>query len=89
MEGERTMEAAMSAQFLARALQPGHPSHYVVNLPPGPRKMKDTLSSKVGNLMEPYLQDGVIPAGAYKETIGKIHTKLLGTPTLVKLRTGF
>ena len=47
-------------------------THNVVSLPPGPRKLKDTLSTKVGHLVEPYLQGRVVPAGAYKETIGKI-----------------
>ena len=43
----------LSAQFLAQALQPGHPSDDVVNLPPGLRQMKQTLRSKVGDLVEP------------------------------------
>ena len=38
----------LSAQFLASAQQPDHPSHHVVNLDPGPRVQKETLSSKVG-----------------------------------------
>ena len=38
----------LSAQFLASAQQPDHPSHHVVNLDPGPRRQKETLSSKVG-----------------------------------------
>ena len=67
----------LSAQFLARALQPDHPSHDVVRLPPGPRKLKETLSTKVGHLVEPFLQDGTIPPASYKETINAIHTKVV------------
>ena len=39
--------------------------------------MKDTLKSKCGYLVEPHLRDGVIPADAYKEVIGKIHTEVV------------
>ena len=58
----------LSSQFLARAMQPGHPSYDVVTLPPGHRQMKQTLASKCGPTVEPFLQNGVIPPAAYKET---------------------
>ena len=50
---------------------------HVVRLPPGPRKVKDTLSTKVGHLVEPFLQDSIIPAASFKDTINKIHTKVV------------
>ena len=68
----------LSAGFLTKALQPGHVSHDIVKLPPGPRRMKETLSTKVGHLVEPYLVNGNIPVGAYKTTIDAIHTKVVG-----------
>ena len=68
----------LSAQHLAQALQPGHPSFDTVNLPPGPRRMKDTLRTKVGHLVEPFLVNNQIPNGAYKTTIDAIHTRIVG-----------
>ena len=67
----------LSSQYLARAMQPGHPSHDVVTLPPGPRKMKQTLASKCGPTVEPFLQNGVIPPTAYKKTINQIHSEVV------------
>ena len=67
----------LSAQYLAQALEPGHPSHDTVQLPPGPRQMKQTLKTKVGNLVEPFLVDGIIPAGASKQAVDGIHTSVV------------
>ena len=69
----------LAAQFLARALQPAHPSYETVSLAPQPnhRQMKHTLRSKCFPIVEPYLQDGIIPASSYKETISKIHTDIV------------
>jgi hypothetical protein len=67
-------------QFLARCLSLSHPSHQTVLLPPGPRKnanglpMKETLSSSFCNDIDPYLQDGVLPAILYNRTNDAIHT---------------
>ena len=71
----------LSAQYLASAKHPYHPSHEIVNLPPGPRRMKETLKTKVGHLVEPHLVNGVIPAGSYKSTIDKIHSKVVQEAT--------
>ena len=60
----------LGAQYLAGAQNPDHPAHRVVNLPPGPRRMK------VGHLVEPHLVNGTLPDGALKSTIDKIHTKV-------------
>lgn len=67
----------LSGQCLARALQPGHPSHETVLLPPGPRQMKLTLRQKVGPLVEPHLRDGVMVLGSFPEVKNKIHTQVV------------
>ena len=67
----------LSSQFLARTLQPGHPSHETVLLPPGPRPMKSTLRSKVGSLVDPYLTNGVVAPRMYPETIRKLDAKVV------------
>ena len=67
----------LSAQYLASAQHPEHPAHHIVNLPPGPRRSKETLKTKVGHLVEPHLVNGIIPPGAHKPTIDKIHTKIV------------
>ena len=67
----------LAAQTLVSAKRPGHASHEVVNLPSGPRRMKETLSSKVGHRVAPHLVDNIVPAAAYKETIDKIHTEIV------------
>ena len=67
----------LSGQYLTRAMQPGHVSHDVVNLAPGPRRIRETLKSKCGSMVEPYLENGIIPPGRYKETIKNIHTEVV------------
>ena len=64
----------LSAQYLASALRPSHPSHAVVTAPSGPRSMKATLQSKHQATVAPYLRNGVIEPATYKQVIGKIHT---------------
>ena len=59
------------------ALQPGHVSHDVVTLPSGPRRMKETLQTKCWDLVEPHLQDSVIPPSSYKDTLAHIHTEIV------------
>jgi len=51
----------LSTQFLARALQPTHPSHKMVTSPPGPRNMKNTLQSLLIHRVKLYMEDGVVP----------------------------
>ena len=67
----------LSAQFLARAMQPIHPSHATVVAPDGLRCRKPTLLASVGDLVAPHLVDGVIPPGAYPEVIKSIHTQVV------------
>ena len=68
----------LASQFLARALQPDHPSHDVVLLEPGPRMMKQTLRSKCWETVEPFLTDGIVPPGTFNSVKDKIHTKVVG-----------
>ena len=69
----------LAAQFLARALQPDHPSHDVVQLGPEPghRDKWDTLRSKCWATVEPFLQNGIVPPGAFEEVKKQIHTKIV------------
>ena len=67
----------LSAQHLAKTLQPHHPSHAVVNTDPGPRAMKHTLKSKVQHLVNPYLVDGVIAPGSIPTVLKSIHTDVV------------
>ena len=68
-------------QFLVSAMRPAHPSHEVVRRPPGPRKnkngrpMKETLSSKYGESIEQFLQNGIMSEVTYKRAIKTIHTQ--------------
>ena len=64
----------LSAQFLAGALQPNHPSHAVAVAHRGPRAMKKTLRSAHENDVAPFLVDGVIPIGAAAEAKKELHT---------------
>ena len=76
----------LSAQYLARALQPGNPSHPYVTRPDGRRKMKHTLRSKVIDDVRPYLDaDGKIVPGTYRDTLNSIHTDIVGS-TIAKQR---
>ena len=72
----------LSAQYLAKCLQPHHASHHYVRLPLGPRPMKQTLQSKVGPLVEPYLNAlGVVEPGTYRTTIQSLHTDVVADAT--------
>ena len=66
----------LSAQFLAKCLQPHHPSHHYVRLDRGRRAMKETLQSKVGPVIQPFLnEDNVVAPGTYSQVIADIHTE--------------
>ena len=64
----------LCAQFLANAKRVGHVSHDVVSSGPGRRNQRQTLQSKVGAIVEPFLVDGVMPAGEYSRVIKTIHS---------------
>ncbi len=68
----------VEAAFLAKCLQPSHPSHQVVQLDRGIRDKKQTLRSKVFDLVEPHLNEqGIIAPGTYGHTIKAIHTQVV------------
>jgi hypothetical protein len=54
------------SQYLAGALRRTDIKRETVLLPPGKRKMKHTLYSKYIPIVEPHLQDGIIPEIGYK-----------------------
>ena len=62
-------------QFLVSALRPGHPSHDVVRSDPGPRRMKETLGTKYGDDVSPFLVNGVIVPYQYPAVISSLHTQ--------------
>ena len=64
----------LCSQFLARALQPNHPSHLTVTSPSGPRNKKHTLQSRFLPDVDPYLVDGTIPPHTYKAVLKSLHT---------------
>ena len=66
----------LSAQYLARALQAGHPAHDVVTRTPSPgdRGLRKTLRAFSGDRVGPHLVGGVIPADSLKTVITSLHT---------------
>ena len=70
----------LSQQFLARALQPDHPSHPVATSHPGPRGCRATLRSKLftpsfyRSYTDTGTSSGIVPAPSYRSTIKNIHT---------------
>ena len=71
----------LSSQFLVNTLKPLHASHSVVSTPLGPRRLKETLQSKFGISVSPFLRDGVIPPACYKEVLTTLHTTAVRTAT--------
>ena len=71
--------ALQSTNFLARALQPNHPSHHIVRRHRGPRLQKHTLQSLFGSnrVLRKNLVNGSLPPESYKDTIKSIHTKIV------------
>ena len=68
----------LSTQFLARALQPDHPSHAFITRPSGRRNMKQTLRPKVFEEVRPYLHaNGLIAPGMYSSSIKSIHNDVV------------
>ena len=46
--------------YLASAMRSSHPSHHIVTADPGPRMMKHTLGTKYGDVVRPFLEEGVM-----------------------------
>ena len=66
----------LSAQYLARALQPHHPNHEYVLLDRGPRPMKHTLRYKVFDLVEPHLQL-LVSGGTFDRISDALHKEVV------------
>ena len=64
----------LSAQFLASALRPEHPSHAVVTAPNGPRLMKASLFSKHHPTVSAIAPSGITSNTEYRRTLKEIHT---------------
>ena len=69
----------LCSQFLAKSLQPSHPSFVTVTSPSGPRKMKETLQSRFLPAVSPYLVDGALPSASYGVTIKSLHTEAVAS----------
>ena len=68
----------LSAQFLARSLQPSHPSHHYAQLDQGHRQLKHTLRSKVIEDVRPYLEsDGTAREGSFSYIKNAFHTDIV------------
>ena len=67
----------LSSQFLASSLRPNHPSYNTVIADAGPRNMKSTLKSKFGDVVEPFLSDGVMGRDDYAPAIKVLHTQFV------------
>jgi hypothetical protein len=70
----------LCAQYLASCLCRCHPSHNVVQLPPGPwrnhhgRPLKETLASKFHDTIENHLLNGIVPETSYNRIRNDNHT---------------
>ena len=64
----------LCSQYLARTLQPNHPSHTIVTSPSGPRTVRHTLQSRFLSVVAPYAEGGIIPPASYAQTLKAIHT---------------
>ena len=68
----------LSAQYLARALQPHHVNHAEVTADPGPRRMKQTLRSKCFPYIEQFVgASGTVAPVDYRRVLGEIHSKVV------------
>ena len=65
----------LSSQFLARSLQPHHPSFTTTTAPSGPRSIKQTLQCRFLPTLAPYLEGGSLPPESYRSTIRNLHTE--------------
>ena len=52
-------------------------THAVVTAPRGPRAIKETLGSRHGNWLTPYLMNGTVDPACYRDTLKKIHTNVI------------
>jgi hypothetical protein len=68
-------------KFLASASREFHPSHYTIKLPTGlglgRKDIVNTLQSRFGEVVEPYLTDGVLQQVSYKHVLESFHTSIV------------
>ena len=64
----------LSSQFLAKTLDPEHPSHDVSMAPQAPRQLRHTLASKYSESVSPLTIGGVIPPGQCGDALKSLHT---------------
>ena len=65
----------LCSQFLAKTMQPSHPSYSIVNSDTGPRDKKETLKTKFIHTVSPYLTNGSLSPVDYPSTITSLHTE--------------
>ena len=64
----------LSKQCLATSLQQSHPSYEVVSAQPGPRQLRQTLTSKHSQAVAPFLRGGAVPPGSIRDIHDDLHT---------------
>ena len=64
----------LSAQMLVKCNRISHPSNALVNEPSGPRRMKQTLSTKHFDEISQFLTNGVIELDDFKPALNSLHT---------------
>ena len=74
----------LSSQVLLSSQRVSHPSHEVVRQPPGPRRMKQTLSSKHSSKIDRFLTNGILDPADYKPALKTLHTEAVAN-TIAKL----
>ena len=68
----------LSAQYLARALQPYHTNHTEVTSDPGPRRMKETLRLKCFPTIDQFVgASGLVAPADYRRILGEIYSKIV------------
>ena len=69
----------LCSQYLARTLQPNHPSHHITSSDSGPRRIKQTLQSKFLPSVSPFLSNRTLPPEEYEPTVQSLHTNAVST----------
>ena len=67
----------LSAQHLAKPLQPSHPSFGIVTADPPHQRMKETLRLRCWSTVAPSLQGDVVPPGELKQTLKQINANVV------------
>ena len=68
----------LTAQYLARALQPHHVNHDQAILDPGPRRLRETFRTKSFDLVQPFLNElNLVTPGTYPAIKNALHTAVV------------